>query len=406
MSQPLPYGEFQWVHPSDEIIAYILSLRENSEEGFILEVDLDYPAELHDLHNDLPLAPERKKVALEELSPYARSVLQNKFVTSEKLIPNLHPKKNYILYHRNLQLYLKLGLKLVHVHKILRFKQKPWLKQYIDFNTEQRKLSKTKFSKDKFKLMNNAVYGKTMENVRHHIDVQLVNNEKRAEKIVASPTFKSFKIFDNDLVGVHRIKSTITLNKPIYVGFTILELSKLHMYNFHYNFIKKNYGEKANLLFTDTDSLTYAIETKDFYDDMKQHPDLFDTSDYPVNHPCYSELNKKKIGCFKDELNAKPILEFIGLRAKMYSVLTEEEEKKTLKGICRHVVKKKIQHRHYKECLFQSSCTREKQTRLLTENHHIFTTSVNKVALSCFDDKRYLLEDGITSYAYGHHRIP
>ncbi|KFM68525.1 hypothetical protein X975_13710, partial [Stegodyphus mimosarum] len=325
MSQPLPYGNFEWVEPDKNIIEKILTLSEDSLDGYILEVDLEYPKELHNAHNDYPLAPEKMKIIANHLSPYAVSVLKNdKFISNTKLVPNLNPKFNYIIYHKNLQLYLSLGMKLTHVHKIIKFKQKAWLQPYIQFNTDQRKDAQTGYEKDFFKLMNNSVYGKTMENVRKHIDVQLVNTEKRAKKLVAAPTFHNFRIFDHDLVGIQRLKNCVSLNRPIYVGFVILELSKYHMYNFHYNHIKKQYGERAKLLFTDTDSLTYEILTEDVYRDMSFHMHLYDMSDYPKTHALYSISNKKKIGCFKDEMSSKAILEFIGLRAKMYSLLLDE----------------------------------------------------------------------------------
>ncbi|XP_035211028.1 uncharacterized protein LOC118185298 [Stegodyphus dumicola] len=259
--------------------------------------------------------------------------------------------------------------------------------------------------KDFFKLMNNSVYGKTMENVRKHVDVQLVNTEKKAKKLVAAPTFHNFRIFDNDLVGVQRLKNCVSLNRPIYVGFVILELSKYHMYNFHYNHIKKQYGERAKLLFTDTDSLTYEILTEDVYRDMSFHTHLYDMSDYPKTHALYNINNKKKIGCFKDEMNSEPILEFIGLRAKMYSLLLDESEKKTAKGVKRSVIKRKLKHKNYRDCLEKSIFTRELQYNIQSKNHHLFTMAINKIALSAFDDKRYILKDGVHSLAYGHINI-
>lgn len=349
MSQPLPYGDFKWIDPTDELVQYILSLPKDSPDGYILEVDLDYPSSLHDFHNDLPLAPEKVKIEENVLSPYAKKTLRGNFTSTTKLVPNLNHKKKYVIHYRNLQLYISLGLKLTHVHKIIKFSQKPWLQNYINFNTDKRKLAKCLAEKDFFKLLNNSVYGKCLENVRSHIDVQLINTQRRAEKLVAAPTFQSFKVFQNDLVAVQRLKSNILLNKPIYAGFVVLELSKWLMFDFHYNHIKHTYGERARLLFTDTDSLTYEIETPDVYDDMRRDSRLYDTSDYPQDHPSYSEANKKVIGCFKDELNSKPVEEFVGLRAKMYSILTcDKKEKKTLKGNCRHVVQKKIKHIHYK----------------------------------------------------------
>jgi hypothetical protein len=252
--------------------------------------------------------------------------------------------------------------------------------------------------------MNNSVYGKTLENVRGRKKIDLVTTTQRSRKLVASPAFKRFTIFNEGLVAVERTANCIFLNKPIYAGFTVLELSKLLMYNFHYNIIKKQYGPRAALLFTDTDSLCYEIETEDVYDDMSHHMEEYDTSDYPSNHPLYSTNNKKKIGLFKDEMNSTLIKEFVGLRAKMYSISSEQGEKKTAKGVSRQVVARKIRHEDYKSCLFKLAQTRETQVRIQSRNHLIHTVELNKVALSAFDDKRYLL-DTVNSVPYGHYSI-
>ena len=182
-----------------------------------------------------------------------------------KLIPNLGNKKNYVVHYRNLQLYLSLGMKLTKIHKILEFKQSDWLKKFVDFNTEKRKNANNKFEENFFKLMVNSVFGKTMENLRKRANVKLINNAKDYVKCVSRPTFVSQKIFAKNFVAIHKIKPVLLLNKPIYVGFGILELSKLLMYDFHYNYFKKKYD--ATLLFTDTDSLVYEIKG---VDDMKK----------------------------------------------------------------------------------------------------------------------------------------
>lgn len=144
-----------------------------------------------------------------------------------KLMPNLFDKEKYVLHYRNLQLYLSLGMKLTKVHRVLSFKQSPWLKAYIDFNTTMRKTAKNEFEKDFFKLVNNSVFGKTMENLRKRVDIQLVHNKKRLLKLSAKPGFKSFQIFNNDLASVELSKQKLILNRPIYVGFSILDLSKV-----------------------------------------------------------------------------------------------------------------------------------------------------------------------------------
>ena len=181
---------------------------------------------------------------------------------------------------------------------MLKFDQSPWLKQYIDFNTEKRKHAKNPFEKDFFNLMNNSVFGKTMENLRKRVDVRLVTNEKKLLKPTSKPTYISSKIFNENLVAVHKIKEALTLNRLAYVGMCMLDLSKTLMYDFHCNYIKKKYGDRAKLLFANTDSLTYEIEAEDVYQDFWNDKDKFDNSDYPENSPYYGKTNKKVIGKF------------------------------------------------------------------------------------------------------------
>ena len=253
--------------------------KEDSKKGLILEVDLEYPKELHNLHNDYPIGPEKVKVTKDMLSEYCKNIATKYNISTglvHKLIPTLNNKEKYVLHYRNLQLYLDLGLKLTKVHRVLEFNQSPWLKKYIDFNTDKRKNGANAFEKDFFKLMNNSVYGKTMENLRKRVDVRLITDEKKLLKMTSKPTYVSSKIFNDNLVAVHKIKETLTLNRPAYVGMCILDLSKTLMYDFHYDYIKKKYGNKAKLLFTDTDSLTYEIETIDVYKDFWNDREKFD----------------------------------------------------------------------------------------------------------------------------------
>ena len=156
-----------------------------------------------------------------------------------KLISNLGDKTNYVVHYRNLQLYLSLGMKLTKIHKVLKFKQSDWMKKYIDFNTEKRTNAANSFEKDFSKLMINSVYGKTMENLRKRINVKIVNNERDFLKYTSRPTHTSQKIFGKNCAAIHEIKPVLTLNKPIYVRFIFLDLSKWLMYDFYYRFIKK-----------------------------------------------------------------------------------------------------------------------------------------------------------------------
>ena len=225
----------------------------------------------------------------------------------------------------------------------------------------------------------------------------------------AMPNFKHLNIFCEELVAIHMKKTSLTMNKPTYLGMCILDLSKTIMYENHYNFIKKKYGDKAKLLFTDTDSLMYEIETEDFYKDISGDvKDRFDTSDYPHNHPLGipTGCNKKMLGMFKDEAAGRIIEEFVGLRSKLYSFkMFEGEESRKCKGVKKSVVKKSITHEDYKTCLFTGKQQLRKMNVIRSYDHEIYTEEINKVALSTDEDKRYILEDGIHTLAWGHCKL-
>ncbi|MCG8374780.1 MAG: DNA polymerase, partial [Balneolales bacterium] len=279
MSKPLPTHGFRWMTNQE--------LTDWKNHPCILEVDLEYPKYLHDLHNDYPLAPESIKVD-----------------KVEKLIPNLNHKTKYVIHHETLKLYKSLGLILTKIHRGITFEESTWLKPYIDLNTDLRAKATNDFEKDFFKLMNNSVFGKTMENIRNRVDIRLVTNEKDAKKLISKPNYQHRTIFCENLAAIHMKKTKLVFDKPVYLGMSILDLSKTLMYDFHYNYIKPKYDVKAKLLFTDTDSLAYEIETEDFYKDIsKDVKSMFYTSNYPKDHLSGIEIgvNKKIIGMFKDE---------------------------------------------------------------------------------------------------------
>ena len=411
MFKKLPIGGFKWMTEHE--------LQNWRSYGCILEVDLEYPKELHASHNDYPLAPERLMI--------------NKV---EKLIPNLNDKKHYVLHYESLKQYLSLGMKITHIHRGIKFEESDWMKQYIDKNTDLRAKAKNEFEKEFFKLMNNSVYGKTIENLRKRVDITLVNSKKKAKRLTAKPNFKKCTIFTENLCAIEMRKTQIYFNKPVYLGMCILDLSKTLMYDFHYNYIRSKYNEKAKLLFTDTDSLAYEIHTDDFYRDISSDVQAkFDTSNFSENHPSgiLTGANKKVVGMFKDEAGGKIIKEFVGLRAKLYSYKmfeSEEEkkerkekeekkrkegvdfiegsslEKKKCKGMKESVVKRTITFDDYKKCLFDGEKQYRQMNVFRSRKHEIFTEEVNKVALSADDDKRIILPNKVNTLAYGHFRAP
>ena len=394
MSQKLPVHSFKWM--SNKEIENLFNnqiVQVWERTPCILEVDLIYPEELHDLHNDYPLCPERVEC--------------DKGI--KKLIPNLRDKNNYVVHYKTLMLYLSLGMKLKKIHRGIKFIECDFLKPYIDKNTNLRTQAKNNFEKDFFKLMNNSVFGKTMENIRNRVNVKLVNAGEQFKKLAAKPNYNGRKIFNENLVSVHMKKTSLTMNKPVYLGMSILDLSKNIMFDFHYKYIKPKYGNKAKLLFTDTDSFLYEIQTEDFYKDISGDvKDRFDTSDYPEGHPSGipTGINKKVLGMFKDEAAGKVIKEFVGLRAKLYSYKMDEgKENKRCKGIKKAVVEKSITHEDYKTCLETGKEQLRRQNIIRSYEHVLYTEEVNKVALSAADDKRYLLKDSFNTLAWGHYKI-
>ena len=283
-----------------------------------------------------------------------------------------------------------MGLKIKKIHRGIKFREEPWMRSYIELNTRLRTEAKNDFKKDFFKLMNNSVFGKTMENIRNRVDVRLVSDRKKAEKFSEKLNFRHCTIFDENLVAVHMKKTKLKFNKPVFCGMAILDLSKTLMYDFHFNYILPKYGEKAKLLMTDTDSLCCEIETEDFFEDI--------SNDHPSG---IQGKNKKVPGLMKDEAGGKIIEEFVGLRAKLYSYkMFEGKEEKKCKGIKKSVIKNNISLENYKECLWSQKPQMRKMNVLRSHGHEIFSETVNKIALSSNDDKRIIMEDKISTFAY------
>ena len=290
------------------------------------------------------------------------------------------------------------------MHRGIKFEESQWLEKYIALNTELRTAAANEFKKDFLKLMNNSVFGKTMENIRNKVDFKLVNDKKQAEKLSAKPNFYNCNIFSEELVAVHMKKTKLVFNKPVYLGMCILDLSKTLMYDFHHNYIKPKYGDKAKLLFTDTDSLMYEIQTEDFYKNISADVKRRFDSNHPSGIP--SGFNKKVIGMFKDEAWGKVIDEFVGLRAKLYSYkMFEGGESKKCNRVKKLVVKKSIAHEDYKKCLFTGKEQLRKMNVIRSHKHEVYTEEVNKIALCPDDDKRHILEDGVHTLALGHYMI-
>ncbi|KYQ47079.1 hypothetical protein ALC60_13906 [Trachymyrmex zeteki] len=373
----------------------VMSVSSDSVIGYILEVDFAYPQSVHDAYTDFPFCPIRER-------PGKRN---------DKLLATLYDKERYVTYYHNLQQCIQHGLYVKKIYRILQFAQSPWLRGYIELNTRFRTLANNEFEKNLYKLMNNTVFGKTMENVRDHVDVRLVtrwDGRYGAEAMIAKPNFHSRSVFSEDLIAVEMRKLEVKLNKPIYVGMCILEISKMRLYEFHYDYVIPLYRDKYKIMYTDTDSLIYLLECENVYENIKRDIARFDTSDYPEGNAYdIPRVNTKIHGLMKDENNGAIMTEFVGLRAKMYAFrVIGRSDTKRIKGVKKNVVAKTITFDDYTRCLNDVMEQLRRQSCIRSTLHEVYTVSELKLALSPYDDKRYVVPDSVATLPWGHYKIP
>ena len=401
MSKPLPYDDIKF-ETENVCLEEILNTPDDSDIGYFLEVDLEYPHNIRQKTKYFPFAPENKSISKDDFGPYMKSIMPKNYVSHKKLICDWTDKRNYLIHYRMLKFYISHGMKIKQVHSVISFKQSKWLERYIDFNTQKRNQVVNDFEKDFYKLLNNAFYGKTMENVRNRCKIEIIKRDnydkilRLQKKLTFNGICKSFDNCDSYLEKEHEI----LMDKPIYLGFAILELSKLHMYETYYNTLQPYFGqENIQLHYMDCDSFILSINSENIIKDLKNLEDIFDFSNIDENHELYSEKNKKVLGKFKIETPKNIFInEFIALRSKMYAFKCKdkEEDKNKLKGISKSQ-SKNIKFEEYKICLDGEELENECINYILkSSNHNMYMWGIKKTALSIFDDKRNYL-DNITS---------
>lgn len=399
MSRNLPVSDFVFLLPPEIEKLDISEYNANSEIGYMLEIDLDYPDEIHDAHNFMPFCPENK------IPPRGKI---------KKLVADLTDKKYYKIEIQLLQLAIQQGLVVSKIHRVLTYKQTAWLKPYIDLNTRERSNATNDFYKNFFKLMNNAVYGKTMENVDKRRDVRLVKeseNRRNSEgyrALIAKPNFAGIKVFDNGLYGIELNRLEVHQDKPIYVGVAVLELSKWLMYNSYYNFFKKE-DENIRCIYMDTDSFILSSE-KDIYEIIKSNPSKFDTSNYRRDNIYgITPQNNKVLGLFKDENAGRIMTDFAGVKPKAYAYIVEMNENesvtvKKIKGIKPPVIAK-LTYEKFTDTINLRETFYDEQMVIVSRDHRLFTEKVKKISLNYKDDKRYVTSNSINTLAWGHKDI-
>ena len=417
LSKRLPKSNFQWLTDAELLSLNVPLLDVDGDTGYLFEVDLEYPANIHDRTKDFPLAPEKLMINQACLSTYMKSLSQKLFNTDKpktysKLLLTQFDKEKYIVHAKLLQFYLRQGLKIVKIHRVLKYTQDFIFRDYIEHNSKMRQLASNTFVKDYYKLKNNALYGKTVENVRRRINFRICNNEDKFTKLVSNPSFLKSIVFDEDLVGVHLAKEFAVLNKPVYVGQAVLDLAKLEMYELYYDKMLQYEHEFActiRVVGGDTDSFFLSVQNCDLYQTLlpaMKRDNLLDSSNFAVDHPLFSTLNKAKLGCVKDESEGWSYREWVLLKPKCYSMLCVEDagNKKRAKGVRRATVRGAITHHDYVEVYKKELLQRNDQIRFASTLHEMHTLNYNKISLSIYEDKRCWINCN-ESLPYGHYTL-
>ena len=388
MSQPLPYDENKF--DNDVKLENILNTPDDSDIGYFIEVDLKYLDNIKE--KTFPFAPENKIINKEKYNDYMKKIQPENYTRSKKLICDWSDKKNYLVHYRMLKFFVRNGIIVDKVHSIISFKQSRWLEKYISFNTQKRNKAKNDFEKEFNKLLNNAFYSKTMENVRNRLKIKFIKKDdykeiiKHQSKLTFNGIHKSYENCDSYTFK----QNEVLMDKPIYLGIAVLELSKLLMYETYYDRLQPYFGQKnIQLHYMDTDSFILSVNKKDIIKDLKNLEDIFDFSNLDKNHELFSNKNKKVIGKFKIETPKNIwIDEFVCLRSKMYAFKCGNHSKNKLKGISKSQ-SKNIKFEEYKKCLDGENYEHECDNYIIrSNNHEMVLQKVKKSTLSIFDDKR------------------
>ena len=370
--------------------------------------------------DQFPLAPYNGVLKFKHMSPYNKKLLKkhnyrefkNKRYSSKKLLATFYKRKKYVVLLDNLKYYLKRGMKLVKIRRVVKFKQKDFLKNFITKITELRSKASSDFELRLFKLFANSTFGKFIENARNYIEIVLCHNEKSLRKHCLGQHISNFKIINENLVAIMKKPNRIELKKPLAVGFAILELSKLFMYKSYVKF-KRHFGSKnIQLCFSDTDSFLFKVKCDNLIDKLHSMKEMFDFSKYDKTHPLYDNSRANHLFYFKDEMKGRAsIKKFIGLRPKCYGMKVVDlfrkthTEKKICKGLKKSSISKHLSFEDYENCLAHSSIIRKSFNHLKSQNHQITTSFQRKIALSAMDTKRYILDCGKCTRALGNCHI-
>ena len=399
MSQYLPTGDFRENKVTISSVKIILRTPDNDEHGFLIECDLDYPSSIHEKTKYFPFLPDEKTIKVENFSLYMTINKPEKHKPTKKLIMDQTNKQRYFLHYRDLKFYIRHGIRIVRIHTVYKFKQSPWLAKYIKDNTERRNKAKTEFEKHFYKLMNISFYGKTIENIRKRLNLDLIEKSDTHRILNRQPKLSFIdKIAEYEKFSLYSFnKESITFTKPIYVGFSVLELSKHLMYEWYYDKMQPYFGEDSlELHYLDTDSFIFSFKPiKSLIEDLKYFKEDFDFSDLDPSHELYSKDNKKVV--VKMKLETSPELdldEAVFLSSKPYSLNIKQDSSHCKhKGVQDH---NKYTLEDYKYCLENNEIKYGVNYSFRSNKHEITMVKQKEIALNTFHDKRFYIDKYIS----------
>jgi len=405
MMEYLPSGEFDIIDGDEYEVEEILEMEDEGEYGAIFEIDCEYPEELHVLHNDLPFVHRKMKITRDMLSKANSDYLKRTGTpmrSTECLVGTFYKKENVIMHYRELKQAIKYGLKVTKIHRALQFRQSPFLRDFIGGCVIQRRNSeKGSFQQKFWKLMINSLYGKLIENVRKYTDFRFAQTDFYAEKYGSKRNIKCRTIYDENLVGYEIYKSNVKLNKPIFAGSAVLGISKTYLYDFFYGVIKELYGNKARLMYYDTDSMILHIQTDDVYADLKENSSFFDFSSLPKDHRAYSDENRMIPGKWKDETGGRIIKSVAALCAKRYIIEYMDGSNHTRVAGVKGSTVAKLKMDDFKNAM-NGEVLPLTSNYIRSKDHNVYNiTETRKNGLGEIDIKRYVYKNGLDSLAYG-----
>jgi hypothetical protein len=393
----MPLQNFRWLSQDEIQNLDVYGIDVTADNGYIFHLDLAYPDEIKEKTKNFPLCPTNVHIDIGMLSNYQKLLLEELQLKlpskNKKLAATQLDKDDLVISAVPLLVYLRLGMKIKKIHRVLSFEQTFWLQKWVEMNTKLRKEAKTEFESFTIKTALNSTFGSFLMSKRKQRKVRLVSTEKQLRRYVIQPNYQGFTILNDEISIVEASPLQIKFDRPYVLGFCTLEYARAIVYEYYYFTLKPVFQDRLTLAYVDTDSYIVHIVSENVYKELEKLQDSLDTSNYPTNHFLYSAQNKGKLLCVKDELAGRIMQQGYFIKSKCYTIVTQDGDRKKLKGVTKTATQKRIHVQDYRECVLgdDTKCIYTHQMRFENKNFILYTTKSNRMALNSFDDKSVYL---------------